>query len=66
MIGQNWLIAVVQLSESFRSTLTDLARDLRASVVECVPEAGWGIPTETSVLVILAGGSESVALDLLG
>jgi two-component system response regulator HydG len=66
VIGQKWLIAGVQLSESFRSTLTDLARDLRASVVECVPEAGWGIPTETSVLVILAGGSESVALDLLG
>ena len=66
MIGQKWLIAVVQLSESFRSTLTDLARDLRASVVECVPEAGWGIPTETSVLLILAGGSESTALDLLG
>jgi two-component system response regulator HydG len=66
VIGQKWLIAVVQLSESFRSTLTDLARDLRASVVEYVPEAGWGIPTETSVLVILAGGSESAALDLLG
>jgi two-component system response regulator HydG len=63
---QNWLIAVVQLSESFRSTLTDLARDLRASVVEWVPEPGWGIPPGASVLVILAGGSESAALDLLG
>jgi len=55
----------VQLSESFRITLTDLARDLRANVVEWVPEAGQTIPAGTAVLVLLAGGSESAALDLL-
>jgi DNA-binding NtrC family response regulator len=65
-IGQQWLIAVVQLSESFRSTLNDLARELRASVVEWEPEAGSAIPAGTSVLIVLAGGSESAALDLLG
>ncbi|MGZ8391721.1 MAG: sigma 54-interacting transcriptional regulator [Gemmatimonadales bacterium] len=65
-IEQQWLIAVVQLSESFRITINDLARDLRASVVEWEPEAGSGVLAGTSVLIILAGGSESAALDLLG
>ena len=65
-IEQKCLIAVVPLSESFRTTVADLARDLRASVVEWKPEAGWGIPAGTSVVVILAGGAESTALDVLG
>ncbi len=64
-IEQKWLIAVVQLSESFRSTLTDLARDLRASVVEWTPEAGQSAPGGTVALVLLAGGAESAALDLM-
>jgi DNA-binding NtrC family response regulator len=62
---RKWSIAVVQLSESFRVTLSDLARELRASVVEWVPEAGQGIPSGTAVLVLLAGGTESAAVDLL-
>ena len=62
---RKWSIAVVQLSESFRLTLGDLARDLRASVVEWVPEGDPGIPAGTAVLVLLAGGAESAALDLL-
>jgi DNA-binding NtrC family response regulator len=66
VIEQKWLIAVVQLSGSFRSTLTDLARDLRASVVEWEPEADAAAPAGASALIILAGGSESAALDLLG
>jgi two-component system response regulator HydG len=62
---RKWSIAVVQLSESFRITLNDLARDLRASVVAWVPEQGQAIPAGTAVLVLLAGGSEAAALDLL-
>ena len=65
MTERKWSIAVVQLSESFRITLNDLARDLRASVVGWVPEEGQGIPAGTAVLVLLAGGSETAALDLL-
>jgi two-component system response regulator HydG len=62
---RKWSIAVVQLSESFRVTLSDLARDLRASVVEWVPEADQSVPPGTAILVLLAGGAESAALDLL-
>jgi DNA-binding NtrC family response regulator len=62
---RKWSIAVVQLSESFRVTLSDLARDLRASVVAWVPEADQSVPAGTAILVLLAGGAESAALDLL-
>jgi DNA-binding NtrC family response regulator len=63
---RTWSIALIQLSESFRVTLSGLARDLRASVVEWKPEgADQSIPAGTSVLILLAGGSESAALDLL-
>jgi DNA-binding NtrC family response regulator len=63
---RKWSIALVQLSDSFRTTLSDLARDLRASVVAWSPDgSGQSIPTGTSVLIVLAGGSESAALDLL-
>ena len=65
MTERKWSMAVVQLSESFRVTLNDLARELGASVVEWVPEAGQGVPAGASVLVVLAGGAESAALDLL-
>jgi DNA-binding NtrC family response regulator len=63
---QKWSIAVVQLSDSFRTTLSDLARDLRASVVAWSPDgSGQSIPAGTSVLIVLAGGTESAALDVL-
>ncbi|HEU5304172.1 MAG TPA: sigma 54-interacting transcriptional regulator [Gemmatimonadales bacterium] len=65
MTERKWSIAVVQLSESFRTTLSDLAQDLRASVVEWVPEGGQSVPAGAGVLVLLAGGAESAALDLL-
>jgi DNA-binding NtrC family response regulator len=66
VIERNWSIALIQLSESFRVTIGDLARDLRASVVEWIPEGeGQSIPSGTSVLILLAGGSESAALELL-
>src|SRR5689334_16468450 len=60
-----WSITVVLLSESFRTTISDLARDLRASVVEWAVEAGEPIPQGTAVLILLAGGAESAALDVL-
>ena len=66
MTEQKWSIAVVQLSDSFRTTLSDLARDLRASVVAWSPDgSGQSIPAGTSVLIVLAGGTESAALDVL-
>jgi two-component system, NtrC family, response regulator HydG len=63
---RKWSLALVQLSDSFRTTVSDLAADLQASVVEWAPDgAGQSIPPGTSVLIVLAGGSESAALELL-
>jgi two-component system response regulator HydG len=62
---RTWSIALVQLSESFRTTLNDLARELRASVVEWTPEGPQEVPGGAAVLILLAGGAESGALDLL-
>ncbi len=60
-----WLIAVVQLSDSFRASVAELARELRAVVVAWSPEEDPTPPPGTAVLLILAGGAEGAALDLL-
>ena len=66
MTERKWSIAVVQLSDSFQATLSELARDLRASLVAWSPDgSGQSIPAGTSVLIVLAGGTESAALDVL-
>jgi len=60
-----WLIALVQLSDSFRASVAELARELRAGVVTWRPEEDPTPPVGTAVLLILAGGAEGAALDLL-
>jgi len=60
-----WLIALVQLSDSFHASVAELARELRAGVVAWSPEDDPAPPAGTAVLLILAGGAEGAALDLL-
>jgi DNA-binding NtrC family response regulator len=60
-----WLIAMVELSDSFRVSLAELARELRAGVVSWRPEEEPTPPAGASVLVVLAGGEEGAAIDLL-
>jgi DNA-binding NtrC family response regulator len=60
-----WLIAMVELSDSFRASLAELARELRAGVVTWRPEDDPTPPAGASVLLLLAGGAESAAIDLL-
>jgi len=62
---RKWSIVAIRLSDSFRSTLADLARELRANLVEWTPDEGSPVPAGTAVLVVLAGGMEGAALDLL-
>ncbi len=62
---RDWWIAVVKLSDSFRATIGDLAAELGAGLVEWSPDSGEALPTGASTLLLLAGGSESTALDLL-
>jgi two-component system response regulator HydG len=56
----------VRLSDSFRTTVGDLAEDLGAVLVDWSPGTGGASPAEASCVLLLAGGAESQALELLG
>ena len=60
-----WQMAVVELSDSFRSSIAELARELRAGMVTWQPGDGATPPAGPAVLLILAGGAEAAAIDLL-
>jgi hypothetical protein len=62
---RDWCIAAVRLSDSLHLTLGKLATELRGGVIEWRPESGAGLPSSAGALVILAGGAEPAALDLL-
>jgi two-component system response regulator HydG len=55
----------VRLSDSFRTTIAELAGDLGASLQDWSPAEGEGPPTGTTCAIMLAGGAESEVLDLL-
>ena len=65
MTDPRWVV-IVRLSESFRSTLADISTQLGAGILEWTPKGGYvSISSDGGLLVILAGGSEGEALDLL-
>ena len=63
--ANEWCLAVVPLSESFRTTLADLAAQLGADAVEWAPAADRPVPSGAGIILIAAGGVEGSALDLL-
>ena len=64
MADPGWVI-VIRLSDSFRTTIGDLATQLGAGVIEWSPKGDDAMPAG-GVLVVLAGGAESEALDVVG
>jgi DNA-binding NtrC family response regulator len=64
MADRRWIVAV-RLSDSFRTTLADLATQVGAGLLEWTPKGDEPIPGDGGVLVILAGGAEGEAVDLL-
>ena len=56
----------MRLSDSFRTTLADLAGDVGAALVEWTPGSGEGLPPGSACLLVLAGGAEGAAADQLG
>jgi two-component system response regulator HydG len=60
-----WTIIMVTLSESFRSSLDELLRELNAVSRPWSPGNG-PIPDPVAPLLVLAGGAEGAAMDLLG
>ncbi len=65
MTARPWLIALVQLSDSFATSVAELARELRAGTVAWSPDEDPTPPGGAAVLLLLAGGAEGAALDLL-
>ncbi len=65
MNEQPWLIALAQLSDSFATSVAELIRELRAGVLAWDPREDLTPPSGTAVRLILAGGAEAAALDLL-
>jgi DNA-binding NtrC family response regulator len=55
----------VQLSDSFRATLADLAGELGAELSQWTPTDGEGPPGGSTCVLLLAGGAESQAVDQL-
>ena len=56
----------MRLSDSFRTTIAELAGDLGAGLLDWSPGEGDAPPAGAACAVLLAGGAESAALDLLG
>ena len=65
MTERLWRIGLVELSDSFRISLAELARELGAGLTTWAPEDDPTPPSEIAVLLVLAGGVEGRALDLL-
>ncbi len=61
----SWVV-MVRLSDSFHTTLGDLVAELGGSVVEWMPSAETSPPGNALAMLVLAGGAEAEAIDLLG
>jgi DNA-binding NtrC family response regulator len=55
----------VRLSDSFRTTIAELAGDLGAGLLDWNPGDGESPPAGVTCALLLAGGAENAALDLL-
>src|SRR5689334_18869043 len=58
-------IAAVRLSDSFRTAVAGVAAELGADLLEWMPAGGEGPPVGAALVLLLAGGEESAALDVL-
>jgi two-component system response regulator HydG len=65
MADQRWVVAIC-LSDSFRTTLEEMVSQMGAGMLEWSPKGDEPAPGNGGPLIILAGGAESEALDLLG
>ena len=64
MTGEVWRLGIVELSDSFRLTIAELARELGAAISTWKPEEATP-PSEMAAVLVMAGGAEGKALDIL-
>lgn len=62
----DWSLAVVALSDSFRASLTGLVRELRGEWTAWQPATSPERASPCAATLVLAGGAEQEAIDLLG
>ncbi len=65
MSGSRGWVAFVRLSDSFRTALAELARELGLGVVEAAAADLQSLPPGAVAVLLLAGGEEAAAIDLL-
>jgi two-component system response regulator HydG len=59
-------IALVRLSDSFRSAMADLAAEIGVDLLEWAPAGGESPPAGAALVLLLAGGEEGRGLDIVG
>jgi DNA-binding NtrC family response regulator len=64
MAGREWRVGLILCSDSFRTAVGTLVEELGGTPVEARPEPGAPWP-QADVLLLLAGGEEAAALELL-
>ncbi len=64
MTEAEWRVGLILLSDSFRSTVSGIVEELGGKAWHSVP-AGGDAPGSADVVLVLAGGAESEALDWL-
>ena len=65
MTGEVWRLALLELSDSFRLAMAELARELGAGITVWSQTDDSSPPADVSAVLILAGGAEARALDVL-
>jgi two-component system response regulator HydG len=65
MAEPGWWAIVQPLSDSFRTTVRELIRELGGTIVEWTPGAGEQPPAGAALHLLLAGGAETDAIDRL-
>jgi len=62
----SWWIALLPVTDSFRTTVRQLVGELGGAVVEWTPSGTETPPPGTAAILVLAGGGEAEGIDRLG
>ena len=66
MTEPSWWIALLPVTDSFRTTVRQLVAELGGAVVEWTPSGAETPPPGTAAILVLGGGSEAEGIDRLG
>ena len=64
MTARSWTLAVVRVSDSFETTINEVAEGAGAAIVAWDP-AGGPVPADALLILVLGGGAEADVAELL-